>query len=94
MLELEIKRGSADEALDAIRLVDEVCLWEEDRKVYRIPYTIYHRGGGEGRIGSKQLKNARGMAPHSEIVTCASKITIKIDTVVQTNVDKDRGNRW
>ena len=41
MLELEIKRGSAEEALDAIRLADGACLQEEDRKVYRIPYTIY-----------------------------------------------------
>ena len=41
MLELEIKRGSAEEALDATRLLaDEVCSQEEDRKVYRIPYTI------------------------------------------------------
>ena len=40
MLELEIKRGSAEEALDAKRLADEVCLREEGRKVYRIPYTI------------------------------------------------------
>ena len=39
MLELEIKRGSAEEALDAIRLADGICLQEEDRKVYRIPYT-------------------------------------------------------
>ena len=41
MLELEIKRGSAEEALDATRLLaDEFCSQEEDRKVYRIPYTI------------------------------------------------------
>ena len=41
MLELEIKRGSAEEALDAKKLADEVCMREEDRKVYH-----NHRGGG------------------------------------------------
>ena len=51
MLELEIKRGSAAEALDAKRLADEVYLREEDRKVYtvyHIPCSIYTIGVGGG----------------------------------------------